>query len=79
MITLDVDSSRWIYAKSQMTDYICRGEELEDYNLLDYFTETYEAEIKARDRLEENDEMDTNQHCKHCQRNVQIQYRLDHP
>ena len=37
-------------AKSQVVDYQCRGTELDGYNLLDFFVETYEAEVTKADR-----------------------------
>ena len=36
--------------KSQVVDYQYRGTELEDYNVLDFFVDTYETEITKADR-----------------------------
>lgn len=45
-MTLDFSSSGQIFAKSQVTDYSCRGDALSDYNVLDFFVDTYEEEIR---------------------------------
>ena len=39
-----------MFVKSQVVDYQCRGAELGAYNLLDFFVDTYEAEITKADR-----------------------------
>jgi len=51
-----VDSSGHLVPKSQVTDYQCRGEELEHYNLLQYFVDTYETDIDNKDEDESEDE-----------------------
>ena len=50
IVTLDVSSSGQMFAKSQVTDYRCRGTELQDYNVVEFFTDTYEVEITKADR-----------------------------
>ena len=62
MITLDLDSSGKLYCRSQITDYIARGDELKDLNLIDFFVNTYEEDItKKRSRKEsQNQVADTN-------------------
>ena len=42
MVILELDSRGRLYAKSQVTDYVFRGDELSDYNVVRYFTDTYE-------------------------------------
>ena len=49
-VTLDVNSSGGVFAKSQLTDYSYRGEELADFNFLDFFVDTYEIEIPKDER-----------------------------
>jgi hypothetical protein len=49
-VTLDIDSVGQIFAKCQVTDYICRGEALASYNMLDFFVDTYEADISRAER-----------------------------
>jgi hypothetical protein len=46
---LDVDSEGKIFPKCQATDYQLRGDLLEDYNVLDFFMDTYEKETQSRD------------------------------
>ena len=46
---LGVNSEGALCAQSQVEDYICRGDALEQYNLLDYFVDTYEDDLKKRD------------------------------
>jgi hypothetical protein len=54
VLTLDIDSHGKIYAKSQVIDYIARGDELSDLNMLDYFVDTYEADLT--NQIESDDE-----------------------
>jgi len=49
-VTLDVDGSGVVFAKSQLTDYLHRGEELADFNFLDFLVDTYEIEIPKHER-----------------------------
>ena len=49
-MTLDIDNSGILFAKSQLTDYACRGEELAGVNFLDFFVDTYETEIPVGER-----------------------------
>ena len=42
---MDVDSRGTVFAKSQVTDYCCRGGQLEDLNVIQFFTQTYESHI----------------------------------
>lgn len=38
-----------IVSRSQLKDYICRGDELADYNLLHFVKDTYEAAVSPKD------------------------------
>ena len=49
-MTLDVANSGVLFAKSQLTDYVCRGEELAGVSFLDFFVNTYEIEIPVGER-----------------------------
>jgi hypothetical protein len=49
-VTLDVDNSGVLFAKSQLTDYSYRGEELAGVNFLDFLVDTYEIEIPVGER-----------------------------
>jgi hypothetical protein len=51
IVTLDIDDGGRIFAKCQVTDYKLRGEQLERYNMLDYFTHTYEVATKSPEQL----------------------------
>ena len=42
-----------MFVKSQVVDYQHRGVELEDYSVLDFFTDTYETELTMADRKAE--------------------------
>lgn len=44
-ITLTLDSKGQVSTKSQLQDYVCRGVELENRNLLSFLVDTYETEI----------------------------------
>ena len=49
-VTLDIDSSGVVFAKSQLSDYSYRGEELANFNFLDFLMDTYEVEIANSER-----------------------------
>ncbi len=49
VVTLDLNSQGRLYGKSQITDYIFRGDDLADYNIVQYFTDTYESAKRADD------------------------------
>jgi hypothetical protein len=44
MTTLSVNADGRLYGQSQVEDYVGRGKELENFNVLDYFIETYEID-----------------------------------
>ena len=58
VVIFDIDSSGKVFPKCQVTDYICRPRKLSKYNILDYFTETYEEVEKAEERIESEGEVD---------------------
>ena len=67
-----------MFAKSQATDYQHRGTELEDYNLVDFFTETYETEITKADREAELASEDAYRGPGRP-RNTRVRYLATHP
>jgi hypothetical protein len=58
ILTLDTDSAGRIYPKSQVTDYMLHGEELQGNNIVEFFVNTYEDDME-RHYLEENEEEST--------------------
>ncbi|KAJ3559079.1 hypothetical protein NM688_g560 [Phlebia brevispora] len=42
LVTLCTRGDGRIYARSQISDYVCRGTELDEYNVLQFFKDTYE-------------------------------------
>lgn len=75
---MELSSSGQLIAKSQVIDYQHRGTELEDYNVLDFFVDTYETEITKADR-----EMDLLEDDAHRgpgrPRNPRVRYLTTHP
>ena len=67
-----------MFAKSQVTDYQCRGSELQAYNLVDFFTGTYETEITRADREAELVGEDTHRGPGRP-RNTRVRYLSTHP
>ena len=68
-----------LYANSQLTDYVCRGQPFETSNLVTYFTESYETRTTATTILCETlgccrDFVDANPHP-----GARISYSSDHP
>ena len=78
VVTLDVSSSGQMFAKSQITDYQCRGTELQEYNLVDFFTDTYEVEITRADRAAELVSEDIHRGPGRP-RNTRVRYLTTHP
>ncbi|THG95067.1 hypothetical protein EW026_g6512 [Hermanssonia centrifuga] len=49
LVTLEINQRRGqLSARSQVMDYICRGAELHEYNVHDFFTDTYESALLAK-------------------------------
>lgn len=67
-----------MFARSQVTDYQCRGTELQDYNLIDFFMDTYEVEITKADREAELVSEDA-RHGPGRPRNTRVHYLNPHP
>ena len=59
---MDIDRHGVLYGKSQVTDYISRGDAIEEFSILDFFKNTYETKITGhRDNNEKgNNTSDTN-------------------
>ncbi|THG94190.1 hypothetical protein EW026_g7232 [Hermanssonia centrifuga] len=49
IITLEINGAGRLYAKSQVTDYLYRGRDLEELNVYELFADTYEAAIPQRE------------------------------
>ena len=77
VITLELSNSGRLTVKSQVIDYQHRGAELEDYNILDFFVETYETEITRADRKADSFEDDYRGRGR--PRNTRVQYLVGHP
>jgi hypothetical protein len=54
-VTIDVDDNDRLFVRSQVTDYQLRGDDLEDVNVLDFFVDTYEEDVKRTRRSQEVD------------------------
>src|SRR6202041_652850 len=55
MITLDVSSTGYVFAKCQVTDYHSRREALSDFNVLDFFVNTYEVDVGSGASMQNED------------------------
>jgi len=81
-VTLDVDNSGVLFAKSQLTDYSHRGEEVAGVNFLDFFVDTYETDIPVGERDKPTKELarDGDEHRGPGRpRNTRIRYLPLHP
>ena len=90
---MEVTSNGHLFALSQVTNYVCRGEALEDMNVMDFLMETYIEKIprqgrkaaKSRHSAEDPEsDGDTEDMCegpsqRGRHRNQQIPYMHDHP
>ncbi|KAJ3511695.1 hypothetical protein NLJ89_g3948 [Agrocybe chaxingu] len=61
ILTLDINTAGKVYAKCQLTDYATRGEALTDWNIIEFFVNTYEEDIRTKtsDTTAGNQEEDT--------------------
>jgi hypothetical protein len=80
-VTLDTDRAGKIYTKCQVTDYICRGEDLETFNVLQFFVNTWEDDVRKQGTQPESLDSDmTDQHRRPGRRpNQRVPYLSDHP
>ena len=79
-VMLDINNSGVLFAKSQITDYSCRGEELAGMNFLDFCVETYETEVSAGERDKCSHELAGDQYRGPGRpRNTRIKYLPSHP
>ena len=81
-VTLDVNNSGVLFAKSQITDYSHQGEELTGVNFLDFFVDTYEIEIPVgeHDKPAQGPVSDGDEHRGPGRpRNTRIKYLPPHP
>ena len=80
-VTLDVNNSGVLFAKSQITDYSHRGEELTRTSFLDYFVGTYEVDIPAGEQnaRTHNPAVGDERRGPGRPRNTRIRYLQSHP
>ncbi len=79
-VTLEVGGGGTIYAKSQVTDYVLRGDAFSDLSVFDYTRHTYETQLKPRQRVDVGeDHVRDSQPRRGRPRNVRAQYRDPHP
>ena len=78
VVTLELAGSGRMTIKSQVIDYQHRGVELEDYNVLDLFVDTYETEITKADREAELFDEDARRGPGRP-RNTRARYLTNHP
>lgn len=72
-----------LYPKCQATDYMLRGESLEDMNIIEYFVHTYEADMERRYLAadeDDNNDSDADEHRRPGRkRNERVLYLPNHP
>ena len=82
-VMMDVDSQGMVFAKSQVTDYRARGPQLEEYNVIQFFSDTYELRILQNDKLLTNEDADHHDDVRILRRgrrrNDRVYYLPSHP
>jgi hypothetical protein len=73
-----MSSQGTVCAKSQVIDYRARGVELESYNVVSFYMDTYERKILPGDQFEDEDERLTSVK-RGRPRNDRVRYLSDHP
>ena len=58
-VTLELDDNGHIFVRSQAMDYQLRGTEIEHMNLMEFFVDTYEEDVKSKDNKNEVDNNNT--------------------
>lgn len=71
-VSLQLGDDQCVRAKNQVTDYECRGSELDDMSVLHFFKESYEEQIRHLSNE------DTNIHAGR-QRHTRVPYSSGHP
>ena len=80
MIVLDIDSGGHLFPKNQVTDYICRGPQLDSYSLLEFFVDTYEGDVGRSDLENTDAEEEDNVRVRLGRpRHMRVQYLAQHP
>jgi hypothetical protein len=80
LVTIGIDSGGQIFAKSQVTDYLLRGEDLSQFNLLRFFVDTYDIDFDKREKAAANIQVDDDSKRKPGRpRNPRVHYLQDHP
>ncbi len=78
-MTLDVSSEGRIYAKSQVTDYVLRGDTLSDCSLFEFVKNTYDGQLRPQDNAASTDEGRDKNPRRGRPRNARARYRYPHP
>lgn len=83
MTTLAGGPTGKLYSKSQVTDYQCRGEGLQGFNLIEFTMHSYERERSEAVNGDEPHEVEGQQETHNQQggrpRNDRVEYTVDHP
>lgn len=77
-MTLELSSERTLQFKCQITDYRLRGKELENYSVLDFFTDTYE-EVKKKNKPNTSTANEKNGSKRGRRSNLRSCYLVEHP
>ena len=79
-VQIDISSEGRIYAKNQVTDYSARGERLAAYNVITFFTDTYERTFQHVDEeCHDDEDRSSGAHGRGRPRNEHVPYQNDHP
>ncbi|KAF8484113.1 hypothetical protein JB92DRAFT_3131919 [Gautieria morchelliformis] len=82
-VILEGSPDKGLTIKCQVIDYKLHGDELEEYNLIDFFVDTYDVEITSKDKERENrtaiNEDQTDQRTRGRSLNIQSRYLIGHP
>ncbi len=78
-VTLDVSSDGTIYAKSQLTDYVLRGEALAEYSIFRFMMDTYDSPVRRNEESTGADDAGDGARRPGRPRNTCSRYREPHP
>ena len=80
-MTIDINAAGTVYAQSQVTDYCTRGDRLDEYNIISFFTDTYERRKSSNEQAEDESAQDLPFSTPHRgrPRNEWVSYHREHP
>ena len=80
ILELDIDMQGHIFSRNQVTDYVCRGEALQQHSVLEFFVNTYEEDLgKEKSAVDSPNLEEDNLERRGRPRHARVRYLPHHP